>query len=535
VSLVTLFEDRAEVVRRATAALPSLGATWVALGDVTPYLDDRSVQARTLDGSKARVLAARVVRRVHEVARVGREQIEALEAAERQARRHVAEADALLASALTQQTHALALHEQWVRALAAAPRGLRQADVRASWSAARDKLADRLARAEALADRARKERRRATEAHVRAVARLDDGRGTFVRHEARIEVHLEAQGDGDGTVPGGALEIPFEVRYHTPSALWRPEHAARLVLGKPGSGDGAATLEIVTWATSWQRTGERWDGVRLAFSTARPAQHATAPLLGEDVLVSRRKTDEEKRQVVVQAREQTIAVAGLGRGRGARAVDEMPGVDDGGVPQVYSARATASVPSDGHATRVEIGRLALKAEVALVVWPERGNVAHLRATATLVDGGPLLAGPVHVARARADGRAVVAGTSRLDYVGKGEPFELSFGIDDTVRARRKVKDESDTTAVLGTQRRRRAVTVWLSNLSSEPKRVKVIERIPVSEIEGVEVLLTPNRTFRHDAKDGLLECDVDLAALETKSVTYAFELKASSKVVLPVF
>jgi uncharacterized protein (TIGR02231 family) len=316
------------------------------------------------------------------------------------------------------------------------------------------------------------------------------------------------------------------------------------VLGATEGPRGAASLEIVTWATSWQRTGERWDGVRLGFSTARPAQHATAPLLDEDVVTARRKTDEEKQKVVVQAREQTIAIAGLGRG--ARAVEEMPGVDDGGVPQVYAAKAPASLASDGRATRVEIGRLRLRAEVALVVWPERGNVAHLRATATLTDGGPLLAGPVHVARARGkladaqsggsgDGRAVVAGTSRLDYVGKGEPFELSFGIDDTVRARRKTKDESDTTAVLGTQRRRRTVTVWLSNLSAEPKRVTVIERIPVSEIDGVDIALVEARTFRHNARDGILDCDVDLGPLETKSVSFCFELKASSKVVLPVF
>ncbi len=76
--------------------------------------------------------------------------------------------------------------------------------------------------------------------------------------------------------------------------------------------------------------------------------------------------------------------------------------------------------------------------------------------------------------------------------------------------------------------------MWLSNLSNEPKRVTVVERIPVSEIEGVEVSLVEGRGFRHDAKDGMLECDVSLGPLETRMTTLAFELRATSKVVLPV-
>jgi len=520
---VTLFEDRAEVVRRAVARLEA-GAAWVSVGGATPFLDDRSVQARVSPDAAARVpvrvLAARVVREVHVEAKAGREEIDLREQAEAHARRQVAEADLLLESAAAQQQHAQTLFEQWVRAIGAVPRGIRQGEKRAAWTAAEEHVETAIAHANALADRARRERKRAFDAHVHAVARLEEGRATFTRHEARIEVHLEAD---------AATEVAFEVRYHTPAALWRPEHTAKLTLDDSGL---HGTIEIVTWATSWQRTGEAWDDVRAVFSTARPAQHATAPLLGEDLIVARRKTDEEKRNIVVQAREQAIVVAGLDRG--ARAVEEMPGVDDGGVPQIFEPKDRARLPSDGRPTRVEIARVTVRADVALVVWPERGAVAHLRATATLTEGGPLLAGPAHIARSRADGHAVVAGTSRLDYVGKGEPFELSFGLDDSVRARRKTKDESDTSAVLGTQRRRRTVTVWLSNLSNEPKRVTVVERIPVSEIEGVEVSLVEGRGFRHDAKDGMLECDVSLGPLETRMTTLAFELRATSKVVLPV-
>src|SRR5690606_6000461 len=61
---VTLYEDRAEVRRRAEVRIAA-GATWVALVGITPYIDDRSVQAR-LEGAPegASVASARVVRRL---------------------------------------------------------------------------------------------------------------------------------------------------------------------------------------------------------------------------------------------------------------------------------------------------------------------------------------------------------------------------------------------------------------------------------------------------------------------------------------
>src|SRR5207253_2460232 len=133
------------------------------------------------------------------------------------------------------------------------------------------------------------------------------------------------------------------------------------------------------------------------FSTARPARAATPPSVADDVIYSRRKTDDERRNINVEARDQAIAVAGLGRG--ARAVDEMPGVDDGGEPLAFEPAARVSLASDGRPFRVEIARATVRADVARVLFPERAPVAHLRATATLAKGAsPLLAGPVRVAR-----------------------------------------------------------------------------------------------------------------------------------------
>src|SRR6185369_1930256 len=113
---------------------------------------------------------------------------------------------------------------------------------------------------------------------------------------------------------------------------------------------------------------------------------------------------------------------------------------------------------------VEVARASVEAKIERVVFPEAAPVAHLRATATLAQAGPLLAGPLRVAR----GKSLV-GLGRIGFVGRGEPFEIGLGADDGVRVRRSRTEERETVAVLGTQKIRRKVEVFLANLSDEPR------------------------------------------------------------------
>ncbi|MFT3766634.1 MAG: DUF4139 domain-containing protein [Minicystis sp.] len=222
-----------------------------------------------------------------------------------------------------------------------------------------------------------------------------------------------------------------------------------------------------------------------------------------------------------------MQVAGLDRG--TRAVDEMPGVDDGGEPMLLAPKGKVSIASDGRPFRVEVQRTTVPAKIERVLFPEAAEVAHLRATATLSKGGPLLAGPVRVAR----GQSLV-GRAKIDFVGKGEPFEIGLGADDGVRVRRERTEERDTTAVIGTQKIKRKVQVFLSNLSNEPKRVLVTERIPVSEIEDVTITLLEAGGFVLEGKDGFLRREVEMGPHETAELGLSYEIRAAAKVVLPV-
>ncbi len=511
---VTLFEDRAEVVRRASIRVAK-GARWESIAGISLLVDDGTVQAKVVKG-EARVLSARVLRRAHEERALGREQIEALEREARAARDRVAAADRAIERMQRGLTHHYELATQWVKSAALGPRKASDPAVIGSY---RDgwRAIDEAAKAtlEGVA-RVREERAQADLDQRRAETRLAEGRASSPRYDAVIEVELDATEAGD---------VEVELTYRLPCALWRPEHLARLVADGPDAASGS--VEIVTYAAAWQRTGERWDDVELRFSTARPTRAASPPLLADDVLGSRKKTDEERRHIVVAAREQSIQLAGLEGGD--RAASEMPGVDDGGEPITYAGKERASLPSNGRPCRVEIGRVTVKAELARLVIAARSPAAHLRATATLEGAGPLLAGPVRLAR----GPSLV-GRARLDFVGKGEPFELGFGPDDAIRVRRSEDEKRDTQAITGAQRLDRKVTLYLSNLSNKSRKVLVIERIPVSEIEDVEIHLAEAGPFTQD-KDGFLRATVDVGPHATRTLTYAFDVRAGSRVMLPDF
>mgnify|MGYP001018563347 CR=1 FL=1 len=80
---VTLFEDRAEVLRTAEASVPA-GLSWLRIGEIATMVDDPTVIGN-VRGDGARVLASRVTRRVRQVPACPKEEVEGAEAGYRAA------------------------------------------------------------------------------------------------------------------------------------------------------------------------------------------------------------------------------------------------------------------------------------------------------------------------------------------------------------------------------------------------------------------------------------------------------------------
>jgi uncharacterized protein (TIGR02231 family) len=331
----------------------------------------------------------------------------------------------------------------------------------------------------------------AREAHAHAEARYTAAGTAEQALVAVVGVELERAGDQTGP-------ITLEIRYRTACAAWRPEHVARLDGDTPRS-----RLEVRTRASAWQQTD-----VALRLSTARPARHAEPPALDADVLSTQRRAD---RTIHAEARDEAIAVTGVDGV--ARRVDEMPGVDDGGEALWLDVPGTHTLPSGPGPTRVELGVVTLDVDVDRIAYPERSLAVHVRARGRWTAPWPLFAGPVFVSR----GRELV-GRLPTRFVGQGEAFELGLGVDDGLRVRRRTDETRETAALTGRVVRTRTLQVFVGNLSNTPRALTIVERVPVSELEAIEVALTRAKPSASADADGFVRVPLDLGPRGTRTI-----------------
>lgn len=511
---VTLFEDRVEVTRMASVVLGDAGEHWVSLEGLSAYVDDRSVRT-SVASDHAELITARVVRSVDWLSEGGDEEIDALDEAAQMADDGVAHEVMALERNRQSQKRSAKLALQWIAAVSKVPPCGAENEKNA-WRAAFEELDNVLTDTTKQWAEIQERLEKAHDVQRRARARYQQARNWHPVCRAIVEAQLRCEKP--------KTKVELQIVYRAPWALWRPEHMARLRVSSDEAPEG--TIEWTTWATVWQATGERWDDVSLKLSTARTTKAATAPILKDDVLRLRTKAAEEQRTVTVEARDEDIAVTGIAGQRST--VSEMPGVDDGGEPLVLEASQPVSIPSDGEPYRIKLDSFQLDASVKRILIGERSPLAHFKATTSLKNDTPILAGPVRLARNNA-----MIGRSQVDFVAPGETFEVGFGPDDGLVVKREQHESRDRTRLAGKQIITRTVEIFISNLSGTPKDVEVTERIPVSEIEAVDVSLLEAPEWELKDEHGMIRQNTSVESQGTATLSLKYEIRAKSNVALP--
>jgi uncharacterized protein (TIGR02231 family) len=341
----------------------------------------------------------------------------------------------------------------------------------------------------------------------RLITRLHAAEAEAGEHAARIIIDVIADAPGDGALA---------VTYVVPGAAWRPFHRATLARD-----DGKLQLE--TTACVWQATGEDWTDVTLHCSLERPSLGVEPPDLVEDELRTRRKPE----SMIVEAREQEQQTTGQG-------ASEVPGIDDGGLGTRLSA-GRVTVRADGTPHRVSVASFQTAAQVSLVAIPLKSPWVHVRARFVNPGPAPVLAGPVDLIMASG-----YVGRGELGFVAPGEKAYLGFGPDADLRVHRTETRERDDAGILGNWNVQTVrVAVRLSNLGTHKREITVTERIPISEVEQVEVHASAADAYMLDEGDeitqvtarafddrGLVTWAVELAPHGRRAVTLEYKVKS---------
>jgi uncharacterized protein (TIGR02231 family) len=334
-----------------------------------------------------------------------------------------------------------------------------------------------------------------------------------------------------------ALEADMTIRYQVRNASWTPFYDARLSVGSKAE---APKLQLVRRASIRQRTGEVWDNVALALSTARPSAGTAAPVLYPLII------DFEAERAPLPAQAQAPAPAArklrsadapagttdeeqtnlFGAGnftkRETPALERFAKVEVQAFQAVYGIAGRTTVPDTGETKRVQIDEMALDPTLVVRAVPKREEKAYLYAKIVTAKGAPLLSGQVSLFR-----DAIFVGNGRLPLLAPEEEHELGFGVDDSIRVRHALAEEkrSETGIISTSKIDARSYRISVKNQHERAIQVSVVDQVPVSQNTDITVELTgKSAPSRRDVenKRGILAWDFKLDPAEERVIDFGY-------------
>jgi uncharacterized protein (TIGR02231 family) len=496
---VTLLEDRAKVLRRAV--LSASGHVTLRVPDVSPVLHDRSLSARIIGSDKATVLDLRPERWLRR---------KIIDQSEQQAA-FTAEMQTLFAN-YSEAADELARSQVALKTLA---------DVRAKtltdiaedggWNL------DHGEQWQQTLERLHTHERALRHEQLSVQHRLED----IAEDQANLRARMTATDDGDEDMGAAILidlscetteQLTLEIHYTVPNACWRPCHRAQLL------------DDSVSWTglgCVWQRSGEAWDNVELLLSTQRTREPTEPPLLSSDCL----EVQPKRQHIEVSAWDQELQHASLGSDTSD---GTLPGVDDGGHTVALRAEHAVSIASDGRPTLVPLFQFEAKAEREHVLTPELAAAVILKTSIANLATVPLLAGPVELIR-----NSGVTGRTSIEFAAAGERFSFGWGPVPGLTVHREMQYEREKDKLLSSWHFDvYRIDLTVNNLDPTPCSFVIRERIPVSEIDKVEVRFDAAKTTGDVQPDeqGFVTWQVELAPQSYREFRLAFGIRLHDSV-----
>lgn len=344
------------------------------------------------------------------------------------------------------------------------------------------------------------------------------------RQAAMVAVILEQEGIFE-------LELSYIVR----NASWLPQYDVRV---QKNTEQTRGEVELTYSGLVRQSTGERWENVNLALSTARPGLAAVLPELKPWYLKSYEPPPPPMPLVAASApmlraarykgAEDTI----IGTPTGALALEEeMPAaveaaidtaaVEHTGTAYVFRAGRSVNIPSDNSPHKTTIAIDGLPCDFDYVSAPALEEDVHLRASIINTTERMLLKGSASIFLS-----GEYVGTTEVKMTAPGESFKIFLGLDDSIKVERKLNERSvDKGNLLQSDLRRTtfSYSIKVHNYAPAPRHIIVHDHLPVSQHERIKVKvqqLQPQPAER--TKLELLTWDFTLAANAEQKIEYRF-------------
>jgi uncharacterized protein (TIGR02231 family) len=341
----------------------------------------------------------------------------------------------------------------------------------------------------------------------------------------RVTVLIEARSSGDFTI---------DLSYTVSGAKWSPLYTIRAL---PDGGEAEMALSGVIQ----QRSGENWDGVRMALSTSSPSLESRPRELSPwllDIYVPRpvaRNSERDEEVMAERAVGGVMKSAAMPRPAPAapprEAEIETAAVADTGLHVIFEIKRPVDVPADGAPHKFPIDAPTVKMAYDYAAVPQSRETAFLRGTLTNALAYPLLAGNADLFI----GQDFV-GAMALPFTAVGEETRLFFGEDSQIKIKAEaVKREKIAAGFLSKTEKLRLVSrITVQNLRKTAVSIEITDRVPVSQnskIEIADVTLQPAPSKKGES--GLLTWTLNLAPQEKKEITldYTIEYPKDARII----
>ena len=355
-----------------------------------------------------------------------------------------------------------------------------------------------------------------------------NGNRTKVRNVARVKIEVTQAGPQE-----------FELTYVVAGPSWSPHYDVR-------ADTVAKKLTVAYQAQVRQRTGEDWLGVSLRLSTAQPGVGGREPELapwalykaepvvpkGAAVLMEESGLAAAAKPTAASATRRSLAKQAAKTDDAGFASPNAPAtpamevtsatVQAGATAALFQVPRAYDIPSDPKSVKVALTEQTFFASFRHSCVPKLSPNVYLKAQAVNASDYPFLPGPTAVFL---DGAYVAAAS--MDLVPAGQEFVTFLGVDQTVKVERRVlARREEVTGVFGkkTHRTVHDLLFKVTNGKQADIDLAVGDQLPLSNHDAIKVVLEEPR----------YEKDTEALKLnEQKFLEWRLRLGAGDKLDLP--
>jgi uncharacterized protein (TIGR02231 family) len=324
------------------------------------------------------------------------------------------------------------------------------------------------------------------------------------------------------------VSVSFLVR----GASWQPLYDARANFEK-------SEVELISYANVKQNTGDDWQDVDLALSTARPSVGGNMPYVEPwflrpfqpRLMMEKAKSFGGKmRNAADNMGEQYEAFYGAEMAVPAAAPQVAYATSqEKGIAVVYTIPHKVSIKPDGTDNKLPVSTQLLKANFEYSAYPRVAATAFLGSRVVNAKDLQLLSARVNIFL---EGDFV--GTSGIPDIGPGEEFDLYLGADENVKIKRELLEKKVDETIIANIASPNRKTVFkykltVENYKSRKIKVKLFEATPVPQDDRIKarvdkVSLEPKVKDWKDRK-GVWLWELELDPRQKQEITYSFTVE----------